>query len=299
MDTDVGAVPEADENGGASAPPRRASALTAIGTMSLVALVVTGGVVAVMRFGSPAAAERPAVGAETEVPTALAGGIAFSDVPPAVAQAVDGVVVGARVLTELPAGVSGCDMGFPGGDPAEPELESAVATPDGLLVSEIGTAPAGFFGEPMEMPVMTAPPIVPEGEVTESPAPVEATATPAPAPTERIRNQCTFTRQGGGWMSNGGSSGPVDAGGMGMGMGATCCDAEGMTTTTGELVPPDGATWALQDRGVYWLAYPVADLTRVPITWRFREGVFGGFPSTHVLWVDDDGTVLDERFLQM
>ncbi len=55
----------------------------------------------------------------------------------------------------------------------------------------------------------------------------------------------------------------------------------------------------LQERGAYWLAYPVQEGRSLPLAVRFRESAFGSGSSAHLLWVDDEGTVFDEQFLSL
>lgn len=42
-------------------------------------------------------------------------------------------------------------------------------------------------------------------------------------------------------------------------MDRACCREDGAAVASAELEAPDTAVWALQDRGEYWLAYPVVD----------------------------------------
>lgn len=283
-------TPDTGESSG-DAPLRRASTFMAVGVMALVAVVSATGVVLIMRFAPAATPDAPRVsGFEDTVPATLIDGIAIGEVPAAVAAAVDVPVVGARRLDALPEGVDGCfGMFAPGQDV---ELEEVIATPDVLTISTVGENPEqmGFDGPfPMD-------------------APFEEDGIGAPRPGlqgggEQWRETCTFVHSRGAWSSLGSSGGPVENDmGMGMGMGAgfSCCDAEGFGLASTSVQGPSGATWALQERGAYWLAYPVEDGQALPLTLRTRESGFGGGrSSTHLLWVDDEGTVFDEQFLSL
>jgi hypothetical protein len=279
------AIPAGDEHDGpAPAATRRASAPVTLGAMTLVALVVTGGLVVWMRMPAPAGATRAQVGVEEEVPTTLAGGLAPAVVPAAIASAVDRPVIGASTLEALPDGSEGC--GFDLGDDAE--LERAVATPDGLAVSLIGDAPDGFLDGPMPRP-----------EPEPAPPPPDTDQAEVGEQAPRWRETCVLRDRGGRWFSDGGSSGPADDRFGGMGTSVLCCDEQGFALATTELHPLDGAAWVLQDRGAYWLAYPVAGADRLTLTWRFREGGFGrAGATTYVRWLDDAGGVIDEQHLR-
>ena len=82
------------------------------------------------------------------------------------------------------------------------------------------------------------------------------------------------------------------------GGGYSCCDSNGLATATGVVRVPNGATWALQDRNGWYLAYPVREQERLALSWKFREqGVGpGGPPQTSVTFVDDSGAILEETF---
>jgi hypothetical protein len=287
---------EGEQGAGVLSPAPRASVPVALGSMLLLALTVTGGLVAWMRAADPAVADRPNVGLEEEVPAELADGGPPGEVPEAIASAVEGQVVAVRELDELPAGASGCGMDI-GGDM---ELEHATMTPDGLSVSFVGEAPEGFFEGPVPQPLPPPPPPradPDEPQMDAQPVPAEIVE-PFPVQATRWRETCVLRPRGGGWASEGSSSGPADDPFGGMGTSVTCCDPDGFATASSEVLRPDGATWALQHRGAYWLAYPVGDRERLVLTWRFREAGFGRVGSTtQVLWVDDGGTVLADQHL--
>lgn len=49
--------------------------------------------------------------------------------------------------------------------------------------------------------------------------------------------------------------------------GPICCRDDGLGLGGGEVLAPDGAAWLLQDRGPYWLAYPIDDSSLVHPVW--------------------------------
>lgn len=275
----------------------RVGALTAVGTMALVALVVCGGLVIWIRAsaGAPAEADDPTNGfAETEVPTRLAGGLDPGEVPAAIQAAVDGPVLGALRLddgVDLPQGVdlSGC-VGQDAFD-GEPAVVDGTVTPDGLMVILEGPGRGGFADMPVPAPAPAPGP---------SPSPA-VSSVPGTGPSEpRMRAVCDFQwTEGGGWVGSGGSMGPADDRGFGGGgMGSFCCDADGMTIAATWVTPPTDAAWGLQDRGAYWVAYPVDELDLVSVSWRYRERRFAPTPpTTHIQWVDEDGGFLAEENL--
>lgn len=248
--------------------PRRGSALAACGLVVGIAVLAVAGIVGWARLGGAGGpVEPPGVDPVDEaVPDSLAGGIELGEVPDAVAAAFDGSVVAARLLDEPPDGVDCSFMAAEfGGDV---EVEQVLATPDAVHVSLLGTGgPAG--------------PDMPGG---------------------RFRATCSARWQGG-WLDSGGSMGPADQPATGM-TGTSCCDEDGLATAEGAVAAPDGATFAVQARGDWHLAYPVPDSGVVPISWRFREGRggFAGGPPrpapTTVTFVDDRGEVLDEVTLR-
>lgn len=259
----------AEATGEADDPRRaagRASAWVACAVVVGIAVVAASGVVAWARLGAGPQTRGPPdpVPVDEEVPTALVGEIDLGEVPDAVAAAFDGPVVGARLLDDVPDG-AGCGFVGPEFD-GDPEVETVLATPDVLQVSVLGTgrdfAPPGADGAPALM-----------------------------------RATCTVRWERGQWMEGGGSVGPAD-GPPGGSMGMSCCDERGLGTAEATVVAPDGARWAVQDRGSFHLAYPVPDSGVVPVSWRFRDqGAFGegmGSSATRVTFVDGAGEVLDE-----
>lgn len=251
--------------------PRRGSGLLACGLVVGIAVLVAGGVVGWARIGAGPATRGAPVPEPVEeaVPETLAGGMELGDVPDAITAAVDGPVVAARLLDELPDGV-GCEFVDRDFDD-EPDLETLMLTPDTLHVSLVGAS--SVFAE-------------------------------GPGGAGRARATCTARWQEGGWHESGGGMGPADQP-MGGGTGASCCDQDGLGTAEGAVMAPEGAQWALQDRGRYHLAYPVPEGRAVPITWRFRaQGGLGGFDgsgmasATTVTFMDGDGEVLGETTLR-
>lgn len=191
------------------------------------------------------------------VPTELAGGYEPGDVPEAVAASRDGPVVGARLLDELPDGVNGCD---PGGMEweAEPVVDKALLTPEGLFLS--------FDGQTID--------------------------------GQQWRMTCELSWGERGWTPGSSTVGPAqDALRGGLGSGFSCCDRDGLATATADAFVPEGAAWALQERGEWWLAYPVEDQPRLNLTWRFAPR-FGGGRSvpTHVVFVDAQGQEISEEW---
>lgn len=49
--------------------------------------------------------------------------------------------------------------------------------------------------------------------------------------------------------------------------GPICCRDDGLGLGGGEVLAPDGAAWLVQDRGPYWLAYPIDDSSLVHPVW--------------------------------
>lgn len=256
--------------------PRRASGVLACGLVTAIAVLAAAGVVGWARLGSHPATRGAPVPEPIEeaVPETLAGGLELGAVPDAVAAAVDGPVVAARFLDEMPDGV-GCEFlraDFEG----EPDLETLMLTPDKVHVSLVGAS--GLFAE---------------GE----------------GGAGRARATCTARWQEGGWHESGGGMGPADQPMAGP-TGSSCCDQDGLGTAEATVLAPEGAQWVLQDRGRYHLAYPVPATRAVPVSWRFpAQGGFGGgfdrgfgggemVSATTVLFVDEAGEVLGETVLR-
>lgn len=266
-------MPAASGGGAADVRPRAGTPLV-LGSMTLVAVVVVGLLVAGMRMSE--ARPEPEPGIVEDVPTVLAGGLPLAPVPAVIAAVADGPVVGALVTDTPPEGMPAtCEQSVIADDPTT--RVSVVVSPDTADLVVIGPPdPDAWGGEP------DAPEAVPDPPVDDAP---------------RAVDQCSWTPSGGGWTSTGGMSGMLDDHMGDMGIGSSCCEG-GFGTASSTLVPPDGSAWALQDRGGYWLAYEVADLELVTVSWRFRSGPFGnGRSSSRVLWLDAEGTVLAERSL--
>jgi hypothetical protein len=267
--------------------------------MGLVAALTVAGVVGWIRLTGQSQAEAaPPSGLETEVPDTLAGGRPFGAAPAAVPDEVTTPVLGARLITDvddLPAPLEQvCDVSF---DIADPALVSAVVDTDGMVVIVEGpSAPGGEFGRaPPQGAVALTEGVAGETETAGVAGETEAVA--GEPEGQLLRATCDATAEEGGWFGGAMSIGP--GGGMGGGsMGGSCCDADGLSTASAEVLPPDGAAWALQDRGAYWLAQPVEGMAAIVVRWRYRESPFmPGRSGTRVLWIDDAGEVLDEVFL--
>lgn len=316
--TEPAAPTEPDDDHSVAAPVRRASTLTAIAGMTGIAVLVCAGLVVWMRTGAPAEATAPETGMETEVPTELVDGIPPADVPAEIGAAVDDPVVAAVVLSELPQGLDGCSFG----EVVAPELERAYALPGAVVLSMVGEPNPDFFGGPMPMsePPLRPPPMDDEGgpvpgvEPVPPPPPGEEDSvvhgvepTPVPPDVEwvephmsRWRETCVAREGDGGWSTDLHSTGPADeGGGHGFGASMTCCE-DGFATALMVIDVPDEAAWVLQDRGVYWLAYPVEAVASLPLTWRYRETSMGrASRSTHVLILDPGGQVVEDRFIDV
>ena len=264
---------EPEEAGGTA--PRRAGTARVIGTMAAVALVAVAVVVVSARLGGNSSGE---AGVEETVPTTLAGGIAPGPVPQVVTATFDAPVVGAVNLDNPPAdAVASCgeSMGIMWDD-GQPEVEYAVATPDGIFLSLLGsgeTAPDMGMDSGGQIP-------------------------------EKFRTTCSAQPDGDGWMSQGGGMEVVFEGEpesedfAGSSSSYSCCDEQGLATASGSVEVPDDAAWALQDRSGWYLAYPTADRPRLVLTWKFRESRFGGGgpPQSPVTFVDADGVIVGEGF---
>lgn len=264
------------ENESSAAPARtRATTARAIGTIAAIAVIAAALVVGWARIGGAGSASDDDEAAGDALPTTLEGGIEPDEVPRALAKAFDKPVVAATLLTQLPPDVlDTCrshDLEWEEGDPT---LESAVATPDAVHASLVGRT-AGM-GEQMGFESTDGGPV-------------------------RWRVRCTARFEDGEWRTEGGGGiEPADESFEHTGIREmSCCDAAGMTTGTAILMAPPEAAWAVQDRGSWYLAYPIAEEhRRVTVTARFREGGFGpgGPPAMHVTYVDKAGEVIgDER----
>lgn len=261
-----------DSDGSEASAPARAGTGRVIGTMAAIALIaVTVVMVSARAGGNPADAS----GVEETVPTTLAGGIAPGPVPDEVTAAFDAPVIGAVNMDSPPAeAVASCgeSMGVLW-DEGQPEVEYAVATPDGIFMSLLGT---GQSGPEMGMDGGGVP--------------------------EKFRTSCSAQSEGGGWHSQGGGmevifEGEGDTESV-SGDSYSCCDEQGLATASGSVEVPDGAEWAVQDRSGWYLAYPTGDRQRLVLTWKYREGAFGGGgpPQSRVTFLDADGAIVGEGF---
>ena len=255
----------------------RASTVAVLATVGGIALVAVAVVVLWTRISAGPQGDGEDAAIEESVPSSLVGGLPPADVPPDVAGVFDVPVVGAANLDELPDGVlQECSrvFGEMDWDEGQPAIEHAIATPDVLLTSLVGT------GESVEMGMGGGP----------------------DAP-DRFRLSCTARQEGDAWVAEGTGFEPIfdeDAGvDMGMGGGGySCCDENGLATASGMVKVPPGATWGLQDRNRWYLAYPVSEQEFLTVTWKFRENQFGpGIPpQTSITFVDDAGDVIEETF---
>jgi hypothetical protein len=288
-----------EQPGRAEVPPP-ASPWFAVGAVTLVALVAALAVLgwAHLRPGAEAAAGPEPL--DEDVPTALAGGEPLGEVPPALAAAFDEPVVAGRLLDEVPDDFGGCGFEEIVWDEGHPELELAMLSPDGLYVSRVGTGAwdQGVVDGPKPMPMPEErPPDEPAFE--DGPSEADDDSDIDDREIDRFRVTCHATWERGGWSGGSGSSGPAfgDVPEVGMG-GATCCDADGLSTGQTVVQAPDGAAWVLQERGGWWLAYPLDERRIASLTWKYREGRFGGgMPATHVLYLDEGGEVIDEAWV--
>ena len=238
--------------------------------IALVAVIVV--MVSARAGGNPADVS----GVEETVPTTLAGDIPPGPVPAAVTAAFDAPVIGAVTMDNPPAdAVASCgeSMGVMW-DEGQPEVEYAVATPDGIFMSLLGS---GESAPEMGMDGGGVP--------------------------EKFRTTCSAQPEGGGWHSQGGGMEVVfedEHGGGSMASGGySCCDEQGLATASGTVEVPEDAAWVVQDRRGWYLAYPAGDRRQLVLTWKFRESGFGGEggpPQSPVTFLDADGTIVGEGF---
>lgn len=261
----------------ADEPRGRASAGAAIAAMAVIAVIAVAIVVTWARLSAGNQAEPQAEGLQEPVPSTLVGGIAPGEVPGPVANLFDVPVVGAANLDQLPDEVmQQCSRTFGEieWDDGQPVVEHAVATPDAIHASMIGTG--------------DMPPEMGMGPDGDGPA--------------KYRLSCSARHEGDGWIGEAGGFEPIfegeEGGGVGMGGGYSCCDENGLATASATVEVAAGATWALQDRNGWFLAYPVQDRKFVTVTWKFREQRFGpgGPPQTGITFVDDQGGIIAEVF---
>ena len=236
---------------------RRARPVTAVVTMGLIAIAAVTMVIAFGQVAATDGAGRSDIG-DGSPPRTLVDGSPVADVPENVTNAVDGPVLGAAVLDAVPDGLAGCGRDMAGEIvwDTPPRPETVLLTTDALHVSLVGTS-TNFM----------------------MPAPERAAGEP-----QRWRLECMSQAPGTG--NSGSTLGPADEGG---GTWSTCCDEAGLGVAVARTSAPDHAAWALQDRGGWWLAYPVRDGS-VTVTWATRDGT----GSSWVLFVDADGLVLEE-----
>ena len=265
---------EADSTAGSGGS--RASTIAVLATVGGIALVAVAAVVGWTRVSAGPQTDGEAALEET-VPTSLVGGLPPAEVPAAVAGVFDMPVIGAANLDDLPDRVvEECSRSFGevNWDEGQPSIEYAIATPDAISTSLVGS------GENFDMGMGGGP----------------------DAP-DKFRLTCTARIEGGGWVADGSGFEPIfddmDEGHGGMGVGGySCCDDNGLATATGAVKVPEGATWGLQDRNGWYLAYPVGKQRTLTVMWKFREDRFGAGvpPQTSITFVDNDGEVIEETF---
>ncbi len=253
--------------------PARAGTLTAVATMGAISLVAVLVVLGWARLGGDADAEEEQLEA---IPSQMAGGVPPGEVPAPVVDALgDAPVVGVARLEELPPGVQDdCSMNVAPvqWDEGDPTIEHGYLTPDALTVSLVGSGsgPPGMFGK---------------------------RGRGAP---DKLRLFCTASDHDGAWITEGGGVEPYsgEGGGGSIGGGYSCCDENGLATASGSVAVPEEATWALQDRNGWYLAYPVEDTQTLAVTWKFQEQRFGPGvpPQSTITFTDDEGTIIDEAF---
>lgn len=254
--------------------PARAGTGRVIGTMAAIALVAVTVVVVSARAGGNSA-DDPDV--EETVPTTLAGGIAPGPVPDVVTETFDAPVIGAVNMDNPPEdAIASCgdSMGIVWDD-GQPEVEYAIATPDGIFMSLLGS---GQTGPDMDMGGGRGVP-------------------------EKFRTTCNAQSQDGHWNAQGSGMEVVFEGEeLAEDFGGTsysCCDEHGLATASGSVEVPDDAEWAVQDRRGWYLAYPAGDRRRLTLTWKFRESGFGGGegpPQSPVTFLDAQGAVVGQSF---
>lgn len=245
----------------------RASAVVAVVTMLVVALVGAGGVLVWARL----AADRPPVAQDDVVdgapPTMLADGSALGEVPAAVAAAVPAPVVAVGVLDALPAGVESCPADM--GPIDDPTVHQVAVTPEGLIATIVGTSDEVWTedGEDQQQEAVVA----------------------------LLTSQATWTR--GGWEVGSAGMGPLAGAGPAVSWGG----AEGEVQTASATVrPPDGTAWVVQERGGYRLAYPAAGAAPVSVLSSFRAGPLRDEvpPPISLTYLAADGTWLGEEVLR-
>jgi hypothetical protein len=240
--------------------------------MTTVAMVAVTAVVAWARLGSPDPGD-PA-GVVEEMPESLAGGNQPQPVPDEVAAAAAGPVVGAARLERLPDHMltSCLESNEITWDAGGPDAEYAFITTDGVTASLFGRG---------EMP----------GGFGRGPGGAEPIG---------FRVRCELQLEDGTAINRGGGGFEevFPGGGGGRFVSSSCCDRQGLTTASAAIAVPPGSSWALQDRGGWFLAYDVAGLEFVGVSWKYQESRFGrgGSPQSRVTFLDDDGVVIEEAF---
>lgn len=161
------------------------------------------------------------------VPVALPDGADLPAVAPALAGAFDRPVVLVGSIDVVPGDIDGC--GGAGEWAFAPTLRAAVITPEGLTVSIRGEERG----------------------------------------TDALLQLTCFTHWGGrSWKTW--ASWSAEAADTTTPLGpreAVCCREDDLALWGGEELAPSGSAWLVQDRGAYWLAYPVLDGGLVHPVW--------------------------------
>lgn len=210
----------------------------------LVVAVAVGALVWVVRAG---AAGEPADHAPVDpagVPTALPNGKPLPAVPPGLREAFDRPVVLVAEEEERASDLDRCGRDVEWEYP--PTLRSSIVTPEGLSVAVRGEE----AGTGVSFHVA-----------------------------------CYAVWDGSGWTTWASWIGEVaDPEGPAGPMDPACCRADGSAVGGAELETPEGAVWAAQDRGAYWLAYPIQDGLVQPVWLVGEEGA-----TPEIVYVDAAG----------
>ena len=246
---------------------RRSSAVVAIGTMTLIAIVAVTVIGVLARVGGRSAeADEEGEGSSGgPVPTVLAGGYELGTLPDVVSEAFDEPVIGVHSLDEPPEGISldECGGGWAGPEgPGERKVDRVLATPDGIQIQMTLPEAIGDMG-------------------AKGPDGITCTAVPV---------------EGGGWRIDMNGMGTIGEGG---GLSFGCCDENGLGTAHASAWAPDGAAWGLLDRGAYYLAYPTSGAEWMSFSWRYTEERMGMDhpPGSRVVWLDARGQELSTDVL--
>lgn len=221
----------------------------------LIAAVVVSGIAAVV-VGAvvPGALSSPVLRAPVDadgVPVALPNGADLPSVDPALAAAFERPVVMVGAVEEPLGRLERCDR--LGEWEFAPTLRASVITPEGLTVSIRGEERG----------------------------------------TGALLHLTCFAHWGGrSWTSW--ASWTAEAADATATLGPPepiCCREDGLALGTKEVLVPEGTVWLVQDRGPYWLAYPVDDSALAHPVWPVDGGA-GDPPQT--VYLDGQGHALDQ-----